>query len=217
MLPIVVAVLAGCATQAERAAIPVEPRAGSPSSPAPAATRPAPAPPSAKASAPPAAKAQLPPSPLAKAEPKSEPPPSESRPASAAAARAGEPDREAPSKESTKDSPTLRGKPFATVFFAFGSDRLDEDSAAVLDQVTRHAKTNPRARVLLEAHTDDRGSREFNLALAERRAAAVEQALVERGLPLRQLMIVSFGEELTGGQAKSRRRVDIRIGVPDGV
>ena len=54
---------------------------------------------------------------------------------------------------------------------------------------------NPQARLRLEGHTDERGSREYNIALGERRAESVQRALLLRGVPRQQVTVVSYGEE----------------------
>ena len=79
---------------------------------------------------------------------------------------------------------------------------FDFDSAEVRpadrDLVTRHAmqlSNDPAARVRLEGHADERGSREYNIGLGERRAQAVRQLLMVQGVSAAQISTVSFGEE----------------------
>jgi len=55
--------------------------------------------------------------------------------------------------------------------------------------------SNPDVSVVLEGHADERGTREYNLALGERRAKAVEQLLVLQGVGQNQIQVISFGEE----------------------
>lgn len=79
----------------------------------------------------------------------------------------------------------------------FDYDRSDIKPAS-RDTVTAHAnylKAHPNARVTLEGHADERGSREYNVGLGERRAKAVEQSLTLQGANASQLNIVSYGEE----------------------
>ena len=66
------------------------------------------------------------------------------------------------------------------------------------DTVSRHAMqlgNDPNSRVRLEGHTDERGSREYNIGLGERRAQAVRQMLMIQGVSASQISTVSFGEE----------------------
>ena len=81
------------------------------------------------------------------------------------------------------------------VYFDFDRDDL---RAADQEIVTAHAKylvSNPSIRVRLEGHTDERGAREYNIGLGERRAQAVRSALKLQGVAESQLATVSFGEE----------------------
>lgn len=81
------------------------------------------------------------------------------------------------------------------IYFAF--DR-SEVPAAAFDTLRAHAshlKSNRNARVRLEGHTDERGTREYNVALSERRSKAVEQFLRVQGVSASQLETVSYGEE----------------------
>ena len=72
------------------------------------------------------------------------------------------------------------------------------------------------ARVVLEGHADERGTREYNMALGERRAQAVQRYLVLQGVSQGQLELVSYGEErpsVTGSDEQSwaqNRRVELR-------
>ena len=71
-------------------------------------------------------------------------------------------------------------------------------------------------RVALEGHTDERGTREYNMALGERRAAAVQRYLVLQGVSPAQLELISYGEEkaaVTGTSEEAwaqNRRVELR-------
>jgi peptidoglycan-associated lipoprotein len=68
-----------------------------------------------------------------------------------------------------------------------------------MDIIEAHGKylaNNPSFKVRLEGHTDERGSREYNLALGERRARSVEQLLKLQGVSANQIEIISYGEEM---------------------
>jgi peptidoglycan-associated lipoprotein len=88
------------------------------------------------------------------------------------------------------------GEPLTRVFY-FDFDRavLRPDSLAALEQHAAHLRENPDRRVVIEGHTDERGTREYNMALGERRADAVRAFLVSNGVRRAQLDIVSYGEE----------------------
>lgn len=81
------------------------------------------------------------------------------------------------------------------VYFDFDSDAIKADAARVLDAQADFLKANPTARVLVAGHTDERGSREYNISLGERRAAAVRAYLSGKGVNTANIEITSFGEE----------------------
>lgn len=101
------------------------------------------------------------------------------------------------------------------LYFGFDDDKLTEEGQA---QVVEHAKylvANPDVTLRLEGHADERGSREYNMALGERRARNVQRELYLRGVKDGQLTLVSYGEErpaILGAQRESsfakNRRVE---------
>ena len=89
--------------------------------------------------------------------------------------------------------------------------------------MTRHAiqlQSNPGAQVRLEGHADERGSREYNIGLGERRSQAVRRLLLIQGASAAQISTVSFGEERPAADGSSEsawaqnRRVEIELRVP---
>lgn len=82
----------------------------------------------------------------------------------------------------------------AVVHFDFDSDKITSTAAATLDQHVAFLSQNTGARVQI-GHTDERGSREYNMSLGERRAAAVRAYLSSKGANASNVEIVSFGEE----------------------
>ena len=81
------------------------------------------------------------------------------------------------------------------VQFEFDRSDVGAASAAILDRKLRILQQNPRLALQVAGHCDERGSDEYNLALGERRAAAVKRYLVEHGVADGRLTIVSYGEE----------------------
>lgn len=81
------------------------------------------------------------------------------------------------------------------VHFDFDSDVIKPQAAEILDQQVAFLTANQTARVLVAGHTDERGSREYNMSLGERRAAAVRSYLLTKGVNQANVEIVSFGEE----------------------
>jgi peptidoglycan-associated lipoprotein len=81
------------------------------------------------------------------------------------------------------------------VYFDFDSSELRAGDQAIVAAHARWLAANPTAKVRLEGHTDERGTREYNIALGERRAQAVRRALTLQGVGEAQAAAVSFGEE----------------------
>ena len=81
------------------------------------------------------------------------------------------------------------------IYFDFDSSVVKDEFTAVVEAHANYLSANPRARVTLEGHADERGTREYNLGLGERRSIAVEQFLQLLGASPSQLQTVSYGEE----------------------
>ena len=81
------------------------------------------------------------------------------------------------------------------VYFDFDSSEIKGAGVDVVAAHARYLAANPGTRVRLEGHTDERGSREYNIGLGERRAQAVRRALMLQGAIDGQLSTVSYGEE----------------------
>jgi peptidoglycan-associated lipoprotein len=82
-----------------------------------------------------------------------------------------------------------------TIYFEFDSDRIRDEFEPVLNAHARYLRDNDDASVVLQGHTDERGTREYNMALSERRAQAVERYLNVQGVSRSQLEVVGYGEE----------------------
>jgi peptidoglycan-associated lipoprotein len=81
------------------------------------------------------------------------------------------------------------------VHFEFDSSALDEENRRIVEAHARYLVANPTLRVTLEGHADERGTREYNLALGERRAQAVERVMRILGVSAGRLTTTSYGEE----------------------
>lgn len=81
------------------------------------------------------------------------------------------------------------------VYFDFDSFVVKPEFTPLLEANARYLKANAQRRVSLEGHTDERGGREYNLALGQKRAEAVRRALGLLGVSEQQMEPVSFGEE----------------------
>ncbi len=81
------------------------------------------------------------------------------------------------------------------VFFAFDSAVLDDAARQTLERQAAWLKQFPAVSVTIEGHCDERGTREYNLALGERRATAVKNYLVALGISPDRIRTISYGKE----------------------
>jgi peptidoglycan-associated lipoprotein len=81
------------------------------------------------------------------------------------------------------------------IYFEFDRSDVPADYVDLLKAHGEYLSANPSARIRLEGHADERGSREYNIGLGERRAQAVRQLLLLQGAAMDQLSTVSYGEE----------------------
>lgn len=81
------------------------------------------------------------------------------------------------------------------VYFDLDSSEVKAEDHATVTAHGQYLAGNPNASVTLEGHADERGSREYNLALGERRTNAVRQLLLAEGAAAQQIQTVSYGEE----------------------
>jgi len=84
---------------------------------------------------------------------------------------------------------------FDPVLFAYDSAQVSSGERAKVEAVASHLKQNPSNAIILEGHCDERGSREYNLALGERRALAVRTYLIGLGIASDRTQTKSYGEE----------------------
>lgn len=81
------------------------------------------------------------------------------------------------------------------VFFGFDQYNLTDEAQATLQRQAAWLNANPSVTLLIEGNTDERGTREYNLALGERRATAVKNYLVTLGISPGRLSTISYGKE----------------------
>jgi len=118
--------------------------------------------------------------------------------------------------DTTVSSQVTRDFDIAPVYFEFDSYEIQDQYGSVLRSAAE-ALRESGANVVIEGHTDERGSDEYNLALGERRAAAVRKYLYNLGVPMGQMSIVSYGEAqpAVSGSGESvwqlNRRVEFEV------
>jgi peptidoglycan-associated lipoprotein len=81
------------------------------------------------------------------------------------------------------------------VFFAFDRSDITPESQQILARQADWLRRYPNVTVTIEGHADERGTREYNLALGERRAQAVKNVLVAMGIPASRISTISYGKE----------------------
>ena len=82
-----------------------------------------------------------------------------------------------------------------TVLFGLDQYDIDATARAILDSQAEWLARNPRVRVTLEGHADERGTREYNLGLGDRRANAAKNYLAARGVDAGRMTTISYGKE----------------------
>ncbi len=81
------------------------------------------------------------------------------------------------------------------VFFAFDSAEISSEGQQILQRQADWLRRYPNVTVTIEGHCDERGTREYNLALGERRANAAKNVLVAAGIPASRIATISYGKE----------------------
>ena len=102
---------------------------------------------------------------------------------------------EANAKANAADAESTRATSEHSVYFAFDSYSVEDKYLPVIERNARRLIATPSQNVTIEGNTDSRGSREYNLALGQKRSEAVKQRLQLLGVPSSRIEAVSFGRE----------------------
>ncbi|MDT9600917.1 peptidoglycan-associated lipoprotein Pal [Sphingosinicella rhizophila] len=89
----------------------------------------------------------------------------------------------------------LRSVPSDRILFETDSYSVDDQDRVILDAQAAWLQRNPNVRVTIEGHADERGTREYNLALGDRRANAAKNYLQNRGIAASRMTVISWGKE----------------------
>ena len=101
------------------------------------------------------------------------------------------------------------------IYFEYDSTQISSDYRSAIEAHSLYLQQNPNTYITLEGHADERGSREYNLALGESRAKAVKQQILLLGATSNQIRLVSYGEERPANDGhddmswQQNRRVEI--------
>ncbi len=82
-----------------------------------------------------------------------------------------------------------------TIYFDYDSSQISSEGQSALNAHAEYLSLHPDQIITIEGHTDERGTREYNLSLGERRAQAVADFLMASGVPAQQMKVISYGEE----------------------
>ncbi len=82
-----------------------------------------------------------------------------------------------------------------TVYFDFDKSEITSEAREIIEAHARYLSANPSVRIVVEGHCDERGTREYNLSLGERRGKSVQQIMSLLGVSGSQIEVVSYGEE----------------------
>lgn len=81
------------------------------------------------------------------------------------------------------------------VFFDYNSSSVGSEAAKILDVQAAWLKDSPQIKISIEGHCDERGTREYNIALGEKRAMAVKNYLIKAGIDASRMQTISYGKE----------------------
>jgi peptidoglycan-associated lipoprotein len=99
-----------------------------------------------------------------------------------------------------------------TYYFDYDKSAVRDEDKPAIEANAQYLLNHPNAKALVEGHTDPRGSREYNIALGERRSKAIQELLKEQGVKSSQIRIISYGAEklASNGHADSDYQLDRR-------
>ncbi|MCC5965283.1 MAG: peptidoglycan-associated lipoprotein Pal [Natronohydrobacter sp.] len=95
------------------------------------------------------------------------------------------------------------------VFFTVDSSSLTAEGRATLEAQARWLNANPQFSIVMEGHADERGTRDYNIALGERRANAAMQYLIGQGVSANRMRVVSYGKDRPVEACAAQRCWDI--------
>ena len=118
--------------------------------------------------------------------------------------------------EDTKMTTRFNKAVSPVIYFDFNAAYLNAAAMDILNEQIAWLQSNPSAVIVVEGHCDERGTREYNLALGEKRANAVKDYMIAQGIDSARIRTISYGKErpdvfgsTEGAWAKNRRAVTI--------
>jgi peptidoglycan-associated lipoprotein len=105
-----------------------------------------------------------------------------------------EPVAEAPMKEEVKRAPSAPTGP-QPIYFDFDQSFIRSDAKEGMKANAEWMKANPKAKIRIEGNCDERGTKEYNQALGQRRASSAKKYLTDMGISAKRISLISFGKE----------------------
>ena len=121
--------------------------------------------------------------------------PSGSSPTSSSSSTSGSSSTGSSTISDVQSPDAILAKVGSTVYFGYDESSLSAEAQATLDRQAAFLKANPTISIVMEGHCDERGTREYNLALGDRRASAARDYLVAKGVNASRLTTISYGKE----------------------
>jgi peptidoglycan-associated lipoprotein len=110
-----------------------------------------------------------------------------------------EPVKEAPKPEPAKEETNERAASAASglqpIYFDFDRSFVRDDAKAAMKANAEWLKANPKVKVRIEGNCDDRGTKEYNQALGQRRASSAKKYLTDLGISAKRISLISYGKE----------------------
>jgi len=136
--------------------------------------------------------------------------------AEAAAAEKARLEEEERLRRETEEAELRAGKikfMYEDVYFQKGSYKLDAEAKRVLIRKAQWLRDHPAVKIIIEGHTNNRGTKEYNFALGDRRAGEVKSFLINEGIARERLIAVSYGNEkqIDSGQTEEARAKNRRV------
>ncbi|XBC37952.1 MAG: OmpA family protein [Buchnera aphidicola (Floraphis choui)] len=82
-----------------------------------------------------------------------------------------------------------------TIYFNFNKSIINAKFSKILNKIAKFLYNNPNINIIIEGHTDKRGSEKYNIELGKRRAESVKLYLESKGIPSKQISIISYGSD----------------------
>lgn len=113
----------------------------------------------------------------------------------AATAEKATPEKAAPAKEAPAEKAGVAVMGLQSIYFDFDKSFVRNDAKSVMKANAEWLKANPKVSIKIEGNCDERGTKEYNQALGQRRAAAAKKYLTDLGISAKRISLISYGKE----------------------